>query len=111
MTEKMTRKEMFELIAATMADNAEVVAMCEKYIEQLSKPRKKKENYEAIEFAAGVATWLSEHEGTFTNKELAAAFEVSSQKMSAALKRLVAEGTVNRIEPEKASGTATFELA
>ena len=67
MTEKMTRKEMFELIAATMADNAEVVAMCEKYIEQLSKPRKKKENYEAIEFAAGVATWMAEHDGAFTS--------------------------------------------
>lgn len=108
---KATRKELFERIANYMMDDAEVVAMCEKYIAALSKPRKKKENYEAIEFAAGVATWMSEHEGAFTNKELAAAFEVSPQKMSAALRRLVEEGTVVRVEGERKSDPATFELA
>lgn len=116
---KATRKELFELAKiavegdVTLTDEQveALVGMFDKYIAQLSKPRKKKENYEAIEFAAGVATWMSEHEGAFTNKELAAAFEVSPQKMSAALRRLVEEGTVVRVEGERKSDPATFELA
>lgn len=108
---KATRKELFERIANTMMDDAEVVEMCEKYIAALSKPRKKKENTAAIEFAASVATYMSEHEAPFTNKDLAAAFEVSPQKMSAALRRLVEEGTVVRNDAEKAKDPTTFTLA
>ena len=35
----MTKKEMFNLIATVNADNAEIVAFCEKEIELLSRKR------------------------------------------------------------------------
>lgn len=108
---KATRKELFERIIEVMADDAEVVEMAEKYIAQLSKPRKKTENKEAAEFRATVATWLSEHEGAFTNAELTEAFGVSAQKMSAALRRLVADDVVIRIEGEGKNAKPTFTLA
>lgn len=111
MTEKATRKELFERIVNVMADDAEVVEMAEKYIAQLSKPRKKTENKEAAAFRAAVATWLSEHEGAYTNAELAAAMGVSSQKMAAALRRLVADDAVIRIEGEGKNDKPTFTLA
>lgn len=104
MTEKMTQKEMFRHIMEIVSEEEhEVIEFCKARIEQLEKPRAKKENTEAIEFAAGVATYMADYgepdgfEG-FTNKELAEHFEVSSQKMSAALRRLVNEGAVVRIE-------------
>lgn len=108
---KATRKELFERIAEFMNDDPEVVEMAEKYIAQLSKPRKKTENKEAAEFRASVATWLSEHEGAYTNAELAEAMGVSSQKMAAALRRLVADDVVIRVEGEGKNDKPTFTLA
>lgn len=108
---KATRKELFERIAEFMNDDPEVVEMAEKYIAQLSKPRKKTENKEAAEFRATVATWLSEHEGAYTNAELTEAFGVSAQKMSAALRRLVADDVVIRIEGEGKNDKPTFTIA
>ena len=108
---KATRKELFERIINVMADDAEVVEMAEKYIAQLSKPRKKTENKEAAEFRATVATWLSEHEGAYTNAELTEAMGVSAQKMSAALRRLVADDVVIRIEGEGKKDKPTFTIA
>lgn len=108
---KATRKELFERIINVMADDLEIVEMAEKYIAQLSKPRKKTENKEAAEFRASVATWLDEHEGAFTNAELTEAFGVSAQKMSAALRRLVADEVVIRIEGEGKNAKPTFTIA
>lgn len=108
---KVTRKELFERIIDSMADDREVVEMCEKYIAQLTKPRKKTENKEAAEFRAAVATWLAEHEGAYTNAELAEAMGVSAQKMSAALRVLVNNDVVIRIEPESKKDKPAFTLA
>ena len=108
---KATRKELFERIINVMADDLEIVEMAEKYIAQLTKPRKKTENKEAVEFRASVATWLDEHEGAFTNAELTEAFGVSAQKMSAALRRLVADEVVIRIEGEGKNAKPTFTIA
>lgn len=108
---KATRKELFERIIEVMADDPEVVEMAEKYITQLTKPRKKTENKEAAAFRAAVATWLSEHEGAYTNAEMAEAMGVSAQKMSAALRRLVADDVVIRVEPEDKKGKPAFTLA
>lgn len=108
---KATRKELFERIINVMADDPEVVEMAEKYIAQLTKPRKKTENKEAAAFRATVATWLSEHEGAYTNAELTEAMGVSAQKMSAALRRLVADDAVIRIESEDKKGKPTFTIA
>ena len=108
---KATRKELFERIINVMADDPEVVEMAEKYIAQLTKPRKKTENKEAAEFRATVATWLSVREVAYTNAELAEAMGVSAQKMSAALRRLVADDVVIRIEGEGKNDKPTFTLA
>lgn len=108
---KATRKELFERIINVMADDPEVVEMAEKYIAQLTKPRKKTENKEAAAFRATVTTWLSEHEGAYTNAELTEAMGVSAQKMSAALRRLVADDAVIRIESEDKKGKPTFTIA
>ena len=108
---KATRKELFERIINVMADDPEVVEMAEKYIAQLSKPRKKTENKEAAVFRAAVATWLSEHEGAYTNAELTEAMGVSAQKMSAALRYLVANDAVIRIEGECKNDKPTFTIA
>lgn len=108
---KATRKELFERIINVMADDPEVVEMAEKYIAQLTKPRKKTENKEAAAFRAAVATWLSEHEGAYTNAELTEAMGVSAQKMSAALCYLVANDAVIRIEGECKNDKPTFTVA
>lgn len=108
---KATRKELFERIINVMADDPEVVEMAEKYIAQLSKPRKKTENKEAAAFRAAVATWLSEHEGAYTNAELTEAMGVSAQKMSAALRYLAANDAVIRIEGECKNDKPTFTIA
>lgn len=100
MTEKTTRKELFERIAETMADDVEVVEMCEKYIAQLTKPRKKSVNKEALEFDAALATFMSEAEAPMRMSELAEAMGVAWQKVSASLKRMEANGTVKRCEVE-----------
>ena len=112
MTEtKATRKELFERIIDAMADDPEIVEMAEKYIAQLNKPRKKTTNPETAAFRAAVATWLSEHEGAYTNAELTEAMGVSAQKMSAALRYLVAQDAVIRIEGEGKNAKATFTIA
>ena len=107
---KATRKELFELAKTavegdvTLTDEQveALVEMFDKYIAQLAKPRKKTENKEAAEFRASVATWLSEHEGAYTN---------AAQKMSSALRYLVAQDAVIRIEGEGKNAKATFTLA
>ena len=58
---------------------------------------------------ARIATVMADH--PVTNKEMAAEFAVSAQKMSAALRFLVNEGRVIRHEGEKKSDPATFEVA
>lgn len=108
---KITRKELFERIANVMADDPEVVEMAEKYIAQLTKPRKKSENKEAAEFRAAVATWLADHEGAYTLAEIAADMGVSWQKVSAAVRRLVDEGAAVRVEPENKKDKVAFTVS
>jgi hypothetical protein len=106
-----TKKELFERIIETMDEDAEVVEMCEKYIEALSAPRKKTVNKAAEEFAAGVATWMSEHEGPHTLKEVAEDLDVSWQKINAAMTRLIHQEVVVSIPGEKSKDPKMFVLA
>ena len=110
MTEKATRKELFARIAEVMADDQEVVEMCGKYIAQLSKPRKKAVNKEAEEFAAALATHMAEVAVPMTISELAEQMGVAWQKVSAALKRLVEQDAVIKIEGE-GKAKATYVIA
>lgn len=116
MTEiKTTQKDLYARIATEMSYDEEVVAFCQKKLDQLARnaarPRKTKANLEVEKFRADVLEKLAEKDHAVTNKEMAAEFGVSAQKMSAALRMLVKEGKVTRIEPEKKSGAATFEIA
>ena len=116
MTEiKTTQKDLYARIAIAMADDPEVVAFCEKKIDQLerakARPRKAKVNQEVIDFRENVFNALTEKDAPVTNKEMAAEFGVSAQKMSAALRYLVGEGRVTRFEGEKKSAPATFAIA
>lgn len=113
MTEtKTTQKDLYARIAAYMADDEEIVEFCAKKIAQIEKnaarPRKPKINQEVIDFREDVFNALANHAEPMTNKELAAEFGVSAQKMSAALRFLVKEGRVDRHEGEKKSDPATF---
>lgn len=118
---KITRKELFARIAEVMADDADVVEMCEKEIARLSKPRKPRENKAAIAFAEDVYAFLETVEVPVTNGDVAAALSngaekgeegyVSFQKVAAAIRRLEGEGRVTRIKGEKAKDKDTFEVA
>ncbi len=116
MTEtKTTQKDLYARIATEMAYDEEIVAFCQKKIEQIEKnaarPRKPKVNQEVVDFREDGFTALVEKVAPVTNKEMAAEFGVSAQKMSAALRFLVKEGRVTRIEGEKKSAPATFVVA
>lgn len=116
MTEtKTTQKDLYARIIAAMADDPEIVAFCEKKIAQIernaARPRKTKVNQEVINFREDVYNTLAHKDEPVTNKDMAAEFGVSAQKMSAALRFLVKEGRVTRIEGEKKSAPATFAVA
>lgn len=116
MTEtKTTQKDLYARIAVAMADDPEIVAFCEKKIAQIernaARPRKTKVNQEVIDFRENVFNALAGKDEPVTNKDMAAEFGVSAQKMSAALRFLVKEGRVTRIEGEKKSSPATFAIA
>ncbi len=116
MTEtKTTQKDLYARIAVAMADDPEIVAFCEKKIAQIernaARPRKTKVNQEVVDFREDVFNALVAKDAPVTNKDMAAEFGVSAQKMSAALRFLVKDGRVARIEGEKKSAPATFAIA
>ena len=105
--QKTTRKDLFTRIIVAMSEDAEVVAMCEKYIEQLSKPRVVKVKPEQEAFRADVLGLLKTFEDGATNKEMCAKYAeehgetVSAQKMAAALRWLVQNGDAETMETAK----------
>lgn len=116
MTEtKTTQKDLYARIAVAMADDPEIVEFCQKKIAQIernaARPRKTKVNQEVVDFRENVFNTLVKIGAPVTNKEMAAKYGVSAQKMSAALRFLVKEGRVERIEGEKKSAPATFAVA
>lgn len=115
---KVTRKDLFARIKETMANDPEVVEMCEKYIAQLEKPRKKKVNQDFLDLAAAIATHLQETGEKMTNKELVEWYneggdeenKISSQKMAAIMRHLVGVGTIRKETGEKASDPARYYM-
>lgn len=91
---KVTRKDLFARIREAMSNDAEVVEMCDKYIAQLSKPRKKSNaEVEAMSnWRQCVLTWLAEQEEPVTQAIAGEALEVTPAKAGAALRWLVGEG-------------------
>lgn len=114
MTEtKTTQKDLYARMAVLLEEYPDLVEFCMKKIAQLernaARPRKTKVNQEVVDFREKVYEKLVEIDEPVTNKDMAAEFGVSAQKMSAALRFLVKEERVERIEPEKKSGAATFK--
>lgn len=114
MTEKTTRKDLFARIAATMADDEQVVAMCNKYIEQLSRKKVSKPKPEIEDFRRSVRAILEAQTDAVTNKQICELWAantgdtVSAQKMAAALRWLVANGYAVSYEPETKNGSKTY---
>ncbi len=108
---KATRKELFARIMEAMADDPEVVEMCGKYIEQLSKKRETKAQKAAAEFAEGVKEYMTEMGEPLTNREIAEHFEVTGQKITGALRRLMTLGAVTRINGKKSTDAPKYAVA
>ena len=113
---KITRKDLFMRIADVMCDDEEVVAMCDKYIAQLSVRRAAKAKPEVEEFRRAVLVMLEAQEEPITNKQMCELWreqggEVSAQKMAAALRWLVANGYATRQDPESKNDSATYLAA
>lgn len=112
---KATRKELYARIKEVMANDPEVVELCDKQLETLNRPRKKKVNEEMVAIGEQVAVHLVGMEPQ-TNKELYTWYNeiaddaISSQKMAAAMRYLVGIGKVNKIVGEKTSDPVKYEL-
>lgn len=117
MAEKTTRKDLFVRIKEVMANDPEVVEMCDKYIVQLSKPRKKKVDEAMVRMGEQVTEHLKGMEPQ-TNKELRAWYnetvpeeeQISSQKMAAVMRFLVGQEIVNKVVGDKATDPVRYEL-
>lgn len=115
MANKVTQKELYERIKARMADDADVVALCDKKIEQIahkatSANSKKNEANEAM-FSA-ITDVLNGSEGMRAS-EIHKALVVNDpaltvQKVTAMLKKMVENGEVVKTVEKK---VATFALA
>lgn len=115
---KSTRKEMFARIIDRMADDKEVVEMCEKYLEQLNKPRKKKVNEDMVAIGNEVIGYLNTVDEPVTNKELYTWYnenhveedKISAQKMAAVMRHLVGTDAAEKIVGDKVSDPTRYEL-
>lgn len=108
-------KEYFENQETTSEMQDAAVEMCEKTIEQLSKPRKPNaKTVAAVNFANDIIPLLLDEPKT--NKELVEMWNnthedaVTHQKMSAAVRKLVSCGLVEMIPGESKSAPATFKF-
>jgi hypothetical protein len=107
----MTKKEMFAHIATVNADNAEIVEFCNHQIDLLNAktdrktPTKTQRENEVI--MENILTSLAEIGEPVTVTDLLAhgieGFELTNQKTSALLRKLIADGKVTKtIEGKKA---------
>jgi hypothetical protein len=114
MEKKMTKKEMFNLIATLNADNEEIVAFCNHEIELLDKKKSNgnaKANEKMEQAVELVYTALSQTDRAVTTSELIAEYGltelanesgvVSTQKVSALLKKLVDNKRVEKYTDKK----------
>ena len=105
----MTKKEMFNAIRVRVADDAEMVAFIDHEIELLSrkkgssKPTKTQVENEGIKLS--ILGILGEAEEPMTVGEILKALdgEFTSQKISALMRQLVADGKVEKTVEKKVS--------
>lgn len=109
-------KALFERISDVMADDPEVLDLCDRYIARLSKPNMSEDT---IELACGVASYMADNEGVYTNRELTDWYneglddtkKLSVQKMGAALRYLIGLGSVTKVVGDKASDPIRYKIA
>lgn len=96
MTNKMTKRDYFNMIKAAMADNAEVVAFVEHEIELLDKKNAKTAgpNPEVVAFRGNVLEYIKNASGPVAISAIAKALGATSQKVTPAVKALVESGDV-----------------
>ena len=112
MTKKMTKKEMFAVIANAMADNAEVVEFCNHEIELLSRKRSKssKPTAKQIEnegIKAEILEVIADGHAR-TAKEIGTEVGYSTAKVSALLRALVLDGKAEKIPGAKSKDAPTY---
>lgn len=116
---KVTRKELFARIANVMSDDEDVVAMCQKYIEQLSKKYEPKTKPETEQFCENVLQTLvqltkDENDKFVTSKEVREAYceefgeQVSAQKIASTLRKLVSLERAICHEPQTKNGVKEY---
>ena len=107
----MTKREMFNLIATINADNEEIVNFCNHEIDLLnaksSNKTMTKTQKENVTIMENIASALADIGNAVTVTELlnhgVEGFELSNQKASALLRKMVADGkVVKTIEGKKA---------
>ena len=96
MTNKMTKRDYFNMIKAAMADNADVVAFVDHELELLDKKNAKSAgpNPEVLEFRAKVLEYIKNASGSVAIAAIAKALGATSQKVTPAVKALVESGDV-----------------
>lgn len=112
---KITQKELFERIKSVMADDAEVVALCNKKLEQIAHKAtsgNSKKTAEHEKMFDAIAEVLNGSEGMRAS-EIHKALSVADpaltvQKVTAMLKKMVDNGEVIKTVEKK---VATFALA
>ena len=93
-------------------DAIDAVAFLEDRAEKAkSKPRERKVKPEVAEFRDHVAEFLANEGEPVTAKHVGEALVVSTQKASAALRALVADGRAIAHDGEKARDAKTYEIA
>lgn len=112
---KVTQKDLYERIKGRMADDAEVVAFCNKKLEQIANKAtsgNSKKNAEHEKMFDAIAEVLNGSEGMrateIFNALTANGVECSVQKVTAMLKKMVENGEVVKTVEKK---VATFALA
>ena len=107
-TTKITKRQRFEQIKAIVADNPELVAFCDHELELLAKKnsgeKKPTANQIVNEGIKGdISAILADNGGLMTvtdiQKSLGADF--SNQRVSALLRQMIADGTVERVEDKR----------
>ena len=116
---KTTKREYYDLIKSTLADNAEIVAFCDHEIELLDNRKKttdgeKKLTPKQKENLALVATILDNMEVdtiysiSDMQRKIEVCKELTNQKISSLIRQAMSDGTIERVEVK---GKAFFKLA
>lgn len=107
-TTKITKRERFEQIKALVADNPELVAFCDHELELLAKKnasdKKPTANQLANEGIKGDILGVLNDDGglmTVTDIQKSLGADFSNQRVSALLRQMIADGSVERVEDKR----------